>query len=82
MGPVNTHKCTESPLEAAIYSLKAEGKSIKKFRAMSRTELTLDVEDTFGQKKRPYSLKCPINFSRKDASMEHDDMSHIEEVEG
>ena len=82
MGPENTHKCREPPLEAAIYSLKAEGESIKKFRANSRTELTLEVQDTFGQKERHYSLELPIDFSRKDASMEDDDMSHIEEVVG
>ena len=70
-------------MEAAIYSLSAEGEKLDQFSATSRAELTLEGEDIFRQKKNArYSLELPVQFSRKDASIGHDDMSHIEEVEG
>ena len=83
MGPRNTHTCREPPMEATIYSLSAEGGKLDQFSATSKAELTLEGEDSFRQKKNAhYSLELPVQFSRTDVSVEHDDLSHIEEVEG
>ena len=62
IGPENTHRCRIHPHEAAIYSLRAEGKKLKTFRSMSRAELTVEVDE----KKEDSSVEIPVNFSKQD----------------
>ena len=69
IGPENTHR--DPPFEAADYNLKAEGKKLEKFRANSKTELTVVVEDSSEQenKKEEHSiLELPVDFSKDDVS--------------
>ena len=71
IGPENTHKCREPPFEAAIYSLTTEGEKRDKFRANSRTELTVEVDKTSNQQENIQecsSLELPIDFSQDDVA--------------
>ena len=62
IGPENTHRCRIHPHEAAIYSLRAEGKNLETFRSISKAELTVEVEE----KKEDFSVEIPVNFSKED----------------
>ena len=64
IGPENTHRCTIHPHEAAIYSLRAKGKKIKRFKSISKAELTVEVEE----KKKDISVEIPVNFSKEDVA--------------
>ena len=73
IGPENTHTCRNPPFEAAIYSLKAEGEKLDKFRAISKAELTVEVEESTEQQEKPKkeehcSLELPVNFSQEDVA--------------
>ena len=72
IGPENTHRCRIHPHEAAIYSLEAEGENIDMFKAISKTELTLMVEETSDEqpeKKKEHSyVEFPVNFSKGDVA--------------
>ena len=66
------HKCREEPFEAAVYSLEAEGQVLEKFRADSKAELTVEVEDSSKdqqEKKQEHSsLELPDDFSKEDVT--------------
>ena len=62
IGEENTHRCRIHPREAAIYSLRGEGKHLDRFRSISRAELTVEVEE----KKEDSSVEIPVNFSKED----------------
>ena len=62
LGEENTHRCRIHPHEAAIYSLRAKGKKIKRFRSISKAELTVEVDE----KKKDISVEIPVNFSKED----------------
>ena len=66
------HKCREEPFEAAVYSLEAEGEVLDKFRANTKSELTVEVADSSKdqqEKKREHSsLELPVDFSKEDVT--------------
>ena len=64
IGEENTHRCRIHPHEAAIYSLRAEGKHLDRFRSISKAELTVEVDE----KKEDSSVEIPVNFSKKDVA--------------
>ena len=72
IGDENLHRCREPPCEAAVYNLKTEGERLDKFRANSRAELTVEVEDSSDpqqEKKTEHSsLELPVDFSQDDVS--------------
>ena len=61
------HRCRADPVEATTYSLQAEGKELKKFRADATAELTVDIEEQDKEKKKTYDMEIPLNVSRDDA---------------
>ena len=62
--------CRKPPFEAAIYSLNAEGEKQEKFNAISKSELTVEVEESLDhqqqQKRQHFSMELPVNFSKED----------------
>ena len=71
IGMDNCHKCRGPPFEAAVYSLEAHEKDFIKFRANSKTELIVEVEDSSEQqenKQEHSSLELPVDFSREDVA--------------
>ena len=72
IGDENLHRCREPPSEAAVYNLKTEDEKHDKFRADSRTELTVEVgesSDPQQEKKIEHSsLELPVDFSKEDVA--------------
>ena len=71
IGPEHTHRCRNPPFEAAIYSLKAEGEKLDKFRANSWAELTVEVDKSSEQEEKKQErslLELPVDFSQDDVA--------------
>ena len=71
MGDENIHMCTEPPFEAAVYNFEAKnGEDLQKFRANSKADLTVDVEQSSDEhqekKKEPCCLELPVDFSKEE----------------
>ena len=69
MGDEHTHKCREPPFEAAIYSLRAEGKRLQIFQSNSKMEMTIDLKGISEQQEKKQehcSLELPVSFSKDD----------------
>ena len=64
IGEENTHRCRIHLHEAAIYSLRAEGKNLDRFRSVSKAALTVEVDE----KKEDSSVEIPVNFSKEDVA--------------
>ena len=73
IGDENLHRCREPPFEAAVYNLKTEGEKPGKFRANSKAELTVEVEDSSDQQQEKQiehsSLELPVDFSEEDVAI-------------
>ena len=57
------HRCRADPIEATTYSLKAEGKGLKKFKAEAAAKLKVKVEKQDKVKKETYHMQVPLNLS-------------------
>ena len=66
------HRCRHEPIEAAIYSLRANVEELEMFRANASVDLTVDVEestDEQGERKQERScLELPVDFSKDDVT--------------
>ena len=71
IGDENLHRCREPPFEAAVYNLETEVDKPGMFRANSKAELTVEVEDYSDHQQEKIehsSLELPVDFSEEDVA--------------